>query len=473
MMHRDLPPAPRPRQPTSPGISAEHEALIQFLYLAPVGLVQAAMDGAIDLINPISAQLLMPLARDGNLANLFTALEGVAPSLRAMCAEFAPSQGVICDAVYLHLNRRSDDKPTAMVVSLTVVKLDEARLMAVLSDVSLQVKRERELRQSGAWLNAIMTSISDYAMVSLDRMGRIEDWNESIGRLTGFTAEALIGQPYSIFYLPQAITPEHVLDCLREADENGWSLDEGLRVRADGSQFWGSAMISPLREADQATPAGSGSDNDSSSGNDDDDDGEARDPAYCLIIRDISDKREASEEQRKASFCDYLTGLANRRAFFEAAELELERRKHSTRPTSIIMFDADHFKAVNDRHGHPAGDAVLRHLARALRATFRDVDVVARIGGEEFAVLLPSTDLATAGAVANRLRALVQAAPVLVDGVSIRFTVSAGVAAMDDAIGSLDGLMKRADQALYAAKAGGRNRVECWSPDCPAYQGHP
>jgi diguanylate cyclase (GGDEF)-like protein/PAS domain S-box-containing protein len=450
-------------QLTAPGISQEHEALIQFLYLAPVGLVQADMDGAIGMINPISAQLLMPLSRDGNLANLFTALSSVAPSLRSMCAEFTPSHGVVCDAMQLHLNARGPGQGKAkakIVISLTVVKLDQSRLMAVLSDVSLQVKRERELRQSDAWLNAILTSISDYAMVSLDRLGRIEAWNESIGRLTGFAAGALVGQTYSIFYPPGATTPEHLLDRLREADENGWSLDEGLRVRADGSHFWGSAMIAPLREGDQAGHPGGGNDT------------ETPDPAYCLIIRDISDKREASEQQRKASFCDYLTGLANRRAFFEAAELELERRKHATRPTAMIMFDADHFKAVNDKFGHPAGDAVLRHLASALSATFRDVDVVARVGGEEFAVLLPSTGLAAAAAVANRLRALVEATPVLVDGESIGFTVSAGVAEMDDGISSLDGLMKRADQALYAAKARGRNRVDCWTPDCPTYKDH-
>ncbi|MDB5919880.1 MAG: diguanylate cyclase [Massilia sp.] len=439
-----------------PGISEEHEALIQFLYLAPVGLVQAAMDGSIGMINPISAQLLMPLSRDGNLDNLFTALEGVAPSLRSMCAEFAPSHGVVCDAMYLHLNARGQGRGKT-VVSLTVVKLDGSRLMAVLSDVSLQVKRERELRQSDAWLNAILTSIKDYAMVSLDRQGHIEAWNDSIGRLTGFSAQALVGQPYSIFYPLDATTPEHLLDRLREADENGWSLDEGLRVRADGSNFWGSAMIAPLREGEIDVRSR---------------DVEAGDAAYCLIIRDISDKREASEQQRKASFSDYLTGLSNRRAFFEAAELELERRRHSARPTSVIMVDADHFKAVNDKFGHPAGDAVLRHLAQALKATFREVDVVARVGGEEFAVLLPSTGLAAAQAVANRLRALVETTPALVDRESIGLTVSAGVAEMDDSISSLDALMKRADQALYAAKARGRNRVDCWTPDCPAYKDH-
>ena len=141
-------------------------------------------------------------------------------------------------------------------------------------------------------------------------------------------------------------------------------------------------------------------------------------------------------------------------------------------PLSIAMADLDHFKTLNDTWGHMAGDAVLRHLAAALSSTFREVDVVARVGGEEFAVLLPSTDLAAAAAVANRLRILVETTAVMVDGEPIRYTVSAGVAAMDDSLTGLDGLMKRADQALYTAKARGRNRVDCWTPDCPTYKDH-
>ena len=319
--------------------------------------------------------------------------------------------------------------------------------MAVLSDVTLQVRRERELKQTDAWLSAILTNIADYAMVSLNQLGQIEAWNESIGRMLGYTPEALVGQPYSVFCPPGATTPEHLSDRLREADKNGWSLDEGPRRRADGSQFWGSSMISPLQDRDVVLEA----------------DGvtEVLAPAYCLIIRDISDTREAGEQQRRATFCDYLTGLSNRRAFFETAELELERRRQSLRPISIVMVDADHLKAVNDGYGAPAGDAVLRHLATALRATFRNIDVVARLGGEEFAVLLPSTDLAGAAALANELCVLVETSTVTVDGQPIRYTVSAGVAAMDDSLTGLDGLMKRADQALHAAKAGGRNRVEC------------
>jgi hypothetical protein len=117
-------------------LAAEHEALIQFLYLAPVGLVQTGMDGGIVMINPVSAQLLLPLQRDGNLVNLFDALDGVAPELRHLCAAFAPSSGMVCDGLHIHLNGDAPSRRAPQVLSLTLLKLDDTRLMAVLSDVS-------------------------------------------------------------------------------------------------------------------------------------------------------------------------------------------------------------------------------------------------------------------------------------------------------------------------------------------------
>jgi diguanylate cyclase (GGDEF)-like protein/PAS domain S-box-containing protein len=356
---------------------------------------------------------------------------------------------MICDGLHIQLHGGANGK-APQILSLTLLKLDDSRLMAVLTDVTVQVRRERQLRQSDAWLNAILTSITDYALVSLDARGRICEWNASIERMALFGNE-VVGAPYTIFYPPGAITAEHLHDRLREADENGWSLDEGSRLRADGSQFWGSSMIAPLPERDHPP------------------DDRRRQPAYCLVLRDITDKREASEERRRAAYCDHLTGLSNRRAFFEAAELELGRSRHAPRATSLVVIDADRFKAVNDSHGHAAGDAVLRHLAIALRSTFREVDVVARLGGEEFAVLLPSTGLAGAAAVAERLRQQVAAQCVTVEGEPIRYTISLGVAEMDDGVAGLDALLRRADQALYAAKARGRNRVVRWTPDCPAH----
>lgn len=427
-------------------LAAEHEALIQLLYLAPVGLVQTGIDGEIVMINPISAQLLMPLSRDASLTNLFTALEDVAPELRHLCASYDRPSGMICDGLHIHLNGGAAGKRMRVpqVLSLSLMKLDGTRLMAVLQDVSEQVRRERQLRQSDAWLNALLTSISDYALVGLDREGRVSDWNETIARVTGFQP-SVVGQPYSVFYPEGATTAEQVQDRLHDADANGWSLDEGPRLRADGSQFWGSAMITPLPDREPDLHA----------------DGEA---AYCLVLRDISDKRDSADKRRKSVFCDHLTGVANRRAFFEAAELELNRNRRAPRPTALILLDADHFKRINDGHGHAGGDAVLRHLGQLLAATFRQVDVVARVGGEEFAVLVPSSDVNAATVVAERLRRLVASRPAAFDGAQIACTISAGVAVCDGEKLGLDVLMKRADRALYAAKAAGRNRVECWHP---------
>jgi diguanylate cyclase (GGDEF)-like protein/PAS domain S-box-containing protein len=426
----------------------EFEALIQFLYLAPVGLVQIAPDGQIILINPISAQLLMPLSRDGGLENLFTALEGVAPDLAHRAGAFAPDYGMVCEEMKIQIKAGVPGKSGAQVLSLSLLKLDRQRMMAVLRDVTQEIQRDLLLRQNEAWLNAILTGITDYAIARLDRDGRVDDWNESIGHLTGLDRDAVVGQPYSIFYPDDAITPERTADRLREAEASGWSMDECWRTRADGSRFWGSAIIAPLRH--RTEPAGPVPLDDGAQGG----------PAFCLVIRDITEKRDASEKFRQAATCDHLTGIANRRAFFEAAELELERWRRAPRPLALILFDADNFKRINDTHGHPVGDAVLRHLATTLAGTFRQVDVVARVGGEEFAVLLPSTDLPSALAVAERVRRKIAATCVEVNGERIAYTVSGGVALMDAGMAGLDDLLKRADAALYGAKAAGRNCIE-------------
>lgn len=434
-------------------IEHEYEALLQFLYLAPVGLAELSMDGGIVMINPISAKLLMPISRDGNLDNLFTALEPVMPELRHLCANFAPRHGHVCEGWPIHMNTGTSGKSEPQVLSLTILKLDENRLMAVLSDITVEVRRERQLKQNEAWFNAILTGITDYALIRLDADGRVEEWNSGIERVTGFGTDASVGKPYSIFYPAGAMTSDGLLDRLRDADRNGWSLDEGYCLTSSGSQFWASTMITPLhRSADASLRAECEPASDTA------------DASYCMVIRDISDRRDASEQNRLANSCDFLTGIANRRAFFEAAAIELERMKRSPRTLSLILFDADHFKSINDRFGHPAGDAVLCHFAALLQETFRYVDMVARVGGEEFAVMLPSTDLHTACTVAERLRALAASQVVTVDGVQIRYTVSGGVASLDDGIVGLDELMKRADLALYAAKAHGRNRVMPWTP---------
>ncbi len=180
---------------------------------------------------------------------------------------------------------------------------------------------------------------------------------------------------------------------------------------------------------------------------------------YCGIITDTTEHRAAQERLRQLATTDGLTGLANRRRFLEALEHEVQRHRRYGTPLALISIDVDRFKRVNDTWGHAVGDEVLCGLAAICRAEVRDVDTVGRIGGEEFAVLLPDTTPEEAMAVAERLRVAVQAAPLLTAAGPLSVTLSLGVAASPPCDGA-DTLLREADRALYQAKAGGRNRVE-------------
>ncbi|MBI5103438.1 MAG: diguanylate cyclase [Solirubrobacterales bacterium] len=157
------------------------------------------------------------------------------------------------------------------------------------------------------------------------------------------------------------------------------------------------------------------------------------------------------------AYTDELTGLPNRRGATRRLDALLSRSRRHQRDLAVLLLDADHFKAVNDRHGHAVGDAVLRELAALLRSRVRREDVVGRWGGEELVVALSDTDEAGAAALAEDLRAAVAAQPLRADGVDVPLTVSIGVASWRGE--DLDGLVMRADRALYAAKEAGRNRI--------------
>ena len=160
---------------------------------------------------------------------------------------------------------------------------------------------------------------------------------------------------------------------------------------------------------------------------------------------------------------DPLTGVANRRVFFERLEAELARSKRHGNPLSLMMVDVDHFKTINDRHGHQVGDVVLADIAKGLREALRTADVVARYGGEEFAIILPETDITEATRAAERVRAAISACRFSGVSESVTVTVSVGVACMQPNEAS-DELVFRADAALLDAKRGGRDRVTLASP---------
>jgi diguanylate cyclase (GGDEF)-like protein len=155
---------------------------------------------------------------------------------------------------------------------------------------------------------------------------------------------------------------------------------------------------------------------------------------------------------------DGLTGLYNRRHFLALASVECERSQRHNRPLAMLMLDIDHFKSVNDRYGHDVGDAVIREVAAICRRTVRATDIPARLGGEEFGILLPETTSEGAMAYAARLRAEVLQMAIPVHGGHLRVTVSGGVSERHHAM-TLDELIKHADFALYDAKRSGRDRV--------------
>jgi len=174
----------------------------------------------------------------------------------------------------------------------------------------------------------------------------------------------------------------------------------------------------------------------------------------------IQNARLFGEVQRLAT-TDELTRIYNRRQFFTLADRELSRAQRYERPLSVIMMDIDHFKRVNDTHGHAVGDEVLREVARRLQETIRDVDILGRYGGEEFAVLLPDTRASDAlVTVAERLRLCIAETPVQTEAGALTVTVSLGLAQRSEDATSLTELLTRADGALYRAKDGGRNRTE-------------
>jgi diguanylate cyclase (GGDEF)-like protein len=167
---------------------------------------------------------------------------------------------------------------------------------------------------------------------------------------------------------------------------------------------------------------------------------------------------ETLEALRQMATRDQLTGLLNRREFDRILADEAERSRRFGRPFGLVMVDIDHFKAVNDVHGHPAGDAVLREVGRRLGGLVRSVDRVARFGGEEFALIIMESSGPAAREMADRVRAAIERDPVAVrEAVSLQITVSAGAAAMPADAKTADELVAAADKALYAAKARGRN----------------
>ena len=181
--------------------------------------------------------------------------------------------------------------------------------------------------------------------------------------------------------------------------------------------------------------------------------------ATAFILLAMS-KERTELRHKTAAMTDPLTGLLNRRAFLQDAEALLHQQISRDRPIGVLLIDLDHFKSINDRFGHAAGDKVLQIFAKTAQASLRQSDLVGRLGGEEFTVVLADAGIDNAYLVADRLRNAFAVAAAVIDGQALHATASIGVSVIVDPSQDLARLMTLADQALYLAKARGRNRVE-------------
>jgi diguanylate cyclase (GGDEF)-like protein len=181
---------------------------------------------------------------------------------------------------------------------------------------------------------------------------------------------------------------------------------------------------------------------------------------HILAYDDISDLVQRADQLHSIANTDELTGLPNRRSFMTLAKSEWDRFQRYHRPLSLLMVDIDHFKAVNDGFGHDVGDDALAHVASLCKDSRRSSDAVARIGGEEFAILMPETTAEQALHVGGRLRLAIAEATCKSNGHAFKVTVSIGAAQATLGMAGIHALMKRADEALYRAKSLGRNRIE-------------
>jgi diguanylate cyclase len=186
----------------------------------------------------------------------------------------------------------------------------------------------------------------------------------------------------------------------------------------------------------------------------------------CLVIYDVTNEavsrlgmQSLNSQLEKISQVDGLTGLCNRRFWDEQFVMEYKRGMRSESPSTLVMLDIDNFKQVNDTYGHPAGDEVIKKLAEIIKKTTRETDVLGRYGGEEFTMILPDTPVANVEFVAERIRRLVEKCTVVYDEVSIKFTISVGIAGFKQSYKDSTQWLDLADKALYQAKVLGKNRV--------------
>ena len=418
-------------------LQREVEDLLQFVYLMPVAVLRLDAQGSVVMINPKAVQLLQDLDIDSGQADGLQIVRALCPEMADAWRASAGRAGMVMAPQRCSPQRHNG---STLHLLLELVRIDETCSMLAIEDITSAVEHEREATRQRRRLALALEQIHGYGVVMLDGAGAVIEWNPSIGRLFGITEGTLPGQrllDWTVVDLDEAGpgAPPADFEAIRSAvARQGWCQLQAPWRRADNSRLWGDCVITPVVEAGGGTSG------------------------YVAVVRDITEERLRERQLLDDALTDPLTGLWNRRGLERRWELLQPRLAHGNGRPGWIMIDIDHFKHVNDTHGHEGGDAVLKAVAADLQGAAREGDVVARLGGEEFVLLLPAVTAEIAASVAERMRKRLQAMAVSTGGREVQVTASFGVAVQAPAEGWAAAL-QRADAALYAAKRGGRNRV--------------
>lgn len=305
-------------------------------------------------------------------------------------------------------------------------------------DVTERKRTQEKLRAAEEQMRLILESAGE-GIYGLDLEGSATFVNPAAAVMLGYDAEELIGESMHelIHYSYPDGTGYPRESCPMYAafkDGKVHVVTDEVLWRKDGSSFPVEYTSTPVRKDDEIIGA-------------------------VVVFKDITERKRAEEELQKLAVTDPLTGLPNRRHYLQIAEKETAWSLRYNHPLSVMIMDLDHFKEINDTHGHAKGDEVLVKIATVCLNAVRSSDVFARFGGEEFAALLPMTTLSQTEALGHRLRHLVSGIGVRSDAGMIRLTASFGVAQFIAEDESIEQTLVRADKALYEAKEAGRNRV--------------
>ena len=302
--------------------------------------------------------------------------------------------------------------------------------------VALQLKlkaQETARNKRNLLLTTVLTNMDAHVYMK-DREGRFLYANRAVAELLGRPAEEIVGHLETEFIPAANLDDIRAVDIQVFASGSRQSREERFTDQEGIARYFWSVKV-PLIHA-------------------------GRSDALIGISTDITELRQLREELERRATTDSLTGIANRGHFYQQANLHFKRAERYGEALSLLALDIDRFKSINDTYGHQAGDIALRALAEHFRQGIRAFDLIGRIGGEEFAILLPNTDLDGAVTLAERLRETLSALRLKVDGgTELAVAVSIGAASLLPTDASLDILFARADKALYRAKEGGRNRV--------------